>query len=103
MSCRSRASRRRRASRRQAALTSLSSLRVTLRPGVEEVYLAKRFGFVKHVQLHIGPAHAPKTTGRLIDTYNYAIVTYRDTSSAMAARDAREQNRIQTSIRSDVM
>ena len=34
------------------------------------------FGSIKHVQLHDGPAHAPKTTGRLILNYNYAIVIY---------------------------
>ena len=46
------------------------------------------FGSIKHVQLHDGPAHAPKTTGRLILNYNYAIVIYRDKSSAVAARGA---------------
>ena len=43
------------------------------------------FGSIKHVQLHDGPAHAPKTTGPLILNYNYAIVIYRDKSSAVAA------------------
>ena len=45
-------------------------------------------GSIKHVQMCIGPAHAPKTAGPLVDYYNYAIVTYRDQSSAVAARGA---------------
>jgi len=38
--------------------------------------------------MHLGPAHAPKTTGRLVTEYNYATVTFCDKSDAMAARDA---------------
>ena len=46
------------------------------------------FGSIKHVQMCFGPAHAPKTTGRLVLNFNYAIIIYRDKSSAAAARDA---------------
>ena len=46
------------------------------------------FGPIKSVRLCDGPAHAPKTTGRLVLNFNYAIIVYRDKSSAAAARDA---------------
>ena len=49
----------------------------------------ERFGAVKHVQICLGPAYAPKTVGRLVDYYNYTIVKYRDKCSPARRRRAR--------------
>ena len=48
------------------------------------------FGAIKHVQICLGEKwmHPPEITVPFVDYYNYAIVTYRDKSSAVAARDA---------------
>ena len=48
------------------------------------------FGVIKHVQMCPGEKwmHPPEVTTPFVDYYNYAIVTYRDKSSAVAARDA---------------
>ena len=48
------------------------------------------FGVIKHVQMCPGEKwmHPPEITVPFVDYYNYAIVTYRDKSSAVAARDA---------------
>ena len=48
------------------------------------------YGAVKYVQMCLGDGWAgvPKTTGRLVHTYNYAIVTYRNKSDAAVAQRA---------------
>ena len=64
-----------------------------LDPGISKAAVQEAFegfGAIKHVQICCGDGWAgvPKTAGRFPLTYNFALVTCRDKSVAVAARHA---------------